>query len=187
MRSSNGSGSSGVSLKLIRPYFSQEHFPDFLAENSLRPLSPLMAPTSPTLFALSGESVTAKKRVGRRELFDALIGDARVLFQEYLDDPDRFEDGTGELLQEMVNGRKKFSDLERKDKDLMNRAAIDFASSKGPAPKKERAPRHQSRELPAAAQMASGELAWSDDGKHSPPTPDIPNKPATFWWRKTTK
>ncbi len=190
MSSSIKNGSNGSSPRSIRNSFVSAHFPDFLASNSLKPLQAPTAPTFPSWSKLVGGHVTASKPEPKKELFEALIGDARVLFQELLEDPSRFEPGVDELLQEVIGGTKTFAELGRTDRDLLNRATVDFATAKRPTPAKtECAPRPQAGQLPTAARAAMGsfdeepELEWRESGRHAPVI-DIPEGPPTFWWKK---
>jgi hypothetical protein len=105
----------------------------------------------------------------------------------------RFESGVDELLQELVNGTKKFSELDQPERDLLNRATVDLATAKRPSPDADHASRPQARErLPAAARAAMGdfdddepELEWGAEGRHARVV-DLPEAPPTFWWRKPT-
>jgi len=189
MPSNNGNGLNKSSYPSTRNSFVAAHFPDFLASNKLRPLPALTAQTFPSFAQFVGELATDAKPEPRKELFEALVGDARALFQELLEDPSRYETGVSEALQQLINGTKKFQELDQSDRDLLNRATVDFATTKSPTPSRDRAARPQARELPAAARAAMSEsdeepeLEWRDDGRHAP-IMEMPNAPSSFWWRK---
>ena len=193
MFSSSGNGSSKSSPPCTRNFFVAAHFPDFLASNKLKPLLPQTAETFPSFAQFVGGLVTAPKPEKKQELFEALVGDARELFQELLEDPSRYETGVSEALQQLINGTKKFQDLEQYDRDLLNRATVDFATAKSPTPSRDRTAQPQAQAqaggLPVAAQAAMGsferepELEWRDEG-HPAPVIEIPDTPPSFWWRK---
>ncbi len=112
-----------------------------------------------------------------------MIGDPLVLFHSLLDRPETFEPGVSELLQGLVSGKRSLDDLSSNESELLNRAAIDFATAKRPKP----APKPMApRRLPSAARMAAKqepEYEWRDHGRPVKVI-DVPEGPATFWWRK---
>jgi hypothetical protein len=132
-------------------------------------------------------------------LFDALVGDPRVLYYELMEDPSRFEEEVATLVQQIVSGQKPYESLSSTEKTLLDRATLDWArtrhqkpkapspiSSKSPAPTQPEAVQHLTRA--EAVSDPSVELEYREDGRHVPlqttPEPDIPAAP-TFWWRKT--
>lgn len=189
MFSTSKNGSAGALERCTRPSFSRAHFPDFLESNRLRPLQPPTATTFPSWFELAGAVDTGTRPEPKQELFSALIGDARVLFQELLDDPSRFEEGVAELLQQLINSRRTFEEMTPEERDLLNRAAIDFATNKSAAPKKVETP-SEGGGMPAAARAAMSsedeepELEWGESGRHVPLSAELPDSPPTFWWQK---
>ncbi len=149
----------------------------------MRPSPPLTAPTFPTFFELAGASVTETSPAPSKELFQSLIGDPRVLFQELLEDPSRFDEGVAESLQELISG-KPFNELERSQRDLLNKATIDFATNKRPTKPKEAAPKQRlSAAEKAAEEDDEPELEWGSHGPRLAP-PDAPSAMPTFWWRQ---
>lgn len=154
----------------------------------MKPLPAPVAPTFPTWSELIGGVGTAPKPGPKQELFAALIGDARELFQELLDDPSRFEPEVAELLQQIINGRRRFEDMDKMERGLLNRAAVDFAQMQSPAPKREGPKEAPRAGLPAAAAAASSadeepELEWSERGRAVAVAPDLPKDAPTFWWK----
>lgn len=114
-------------------------------------------------------------------LFESLVGDPIVLFSGVLDNPDTYEDGVSELLQELVYKKRPVAELSLEERALLDRAAIDFASAKRPRPPPRVKPRPSPvrSSLPAPARAACGEEGSNDD---RPPI-EIPDAPPTFWWR----
>lgn len=95
---------------------------------NLPPSLALLAPTFPTLSALA----TTKEKpqptsTSSNGLFQALLRDPAVLLQGLLDDPTRYEEGVGAVVQDLVSGRRKFEDLSPAESTLLDRATIDFA------------------------------------------------------------
>ena len=164
------------------------------------PSPQLLAPRFPSLFALAeshrlaGESAKPKSP----GLFDALVGDPRVLYYELMEDPSRFEEETATLVQQMVSGQKQYENLSSAERTMLDRATLDWARSRHqkpttpPGSSKPRAPAQPEavRHLTRADAIAdpSVELEYREDGQHVPiqhtsSALDIP-KPPTNWWRK---
>jgi len=148
-----------------------------------------MAPRFPTFLELVGESVAERSPEPSKELFEALMADPRVLFQELLEDPSRFDEGVAELLQEIITGTKKFSELSRTDRDLLNHATIDFATNKRPTPEQHPPSGHQAGQRADAAQAAMSsadvpELEWRESGHHMHEVSRAVSSAPTFWWEK---
>lgn len=114
----------------------------------------------------------------KRDLYGNLIGDHLVLFQDVLDRPEDYEEGLPELLTELING-KKLDELDPMQRDMLNRAAIDFVQT----PARRQKPVTQGppvkQPVPDAVAAALGE--HDSDGE----SPDIPAGPPTFWWTRT--
>lgn len=183
--SSRMNGGSGTSMPGCIPNsFVEDHSPVFLAQkisNGLKPLPPLKFPT---LYQLAGAQITEPDRQKRDGLFQQLIGEPLLLFQSLLDDPEMYETGVSELLQDLINKRRTLAELDHSEQELLNRAAIDFATAKRPAPTPvptTAAPRG----IPAAARMAMSEpeLEHREQGRPMMVI-DVPKSVSTFWWRK---
>jgi hypothetical protein len=163
----------------------------------------LLAPSFPSLDALAESSRLHEERGKRtsQELFSALVGDPRVLYYELMEDPSRFEEEAATLIQQMVSGQKPYTSLSSAERNLLNRATLDWArtrhpkpttppgSSKPPVPVRHEAVAHLTRA--EAVADPSVELEYREDGKHMPvdtggayPDAPIPKAP-THWWRKT--
>jgi hypothetical protein len=159
--------------------FVAEHLPAILTPPSLKPLTPPAPPRSPTLFELAaGPAVPTASSSDRPGIYEALIDDPQVLFQAVLDSPSSYEDGVSELLQELMHRRTPVRDLGQEQQDLLNRAAIEFATGKSPAP-----PTPTPSPRKAAQPLREVELVHSDQGPHIPEV-GLPDAPTTFWWRR---
>lgn len=158
-----------------RNSFVAEHLPAILTKPSLPPLMPPAPPRFPTLFELAGESDKPESRRDKG-IYEALIGDPLVLFRAVLDSPSCYEDGVGELLQDLMYRGTRLEELPPEQLDLLNRAAIEFATGKAPAPP---APKPRT---PPPRPPREVELIHNDRGPHIPDA-EVPEKPPTFWWR----
>ncbi len=163
----------------------EAHSPVFLAQKISTGLQPLQPLKFPTLYQLAGAQRTEPARQKSDGLFQQLIGEPLLLFQSLLDDPEMFETGVSELLQELISNHRQLSELDHEEQELLNRAAIDFATAKRPSPKPEPETTPTPRGLPAAARMAMSEpeLEYREHGRPVPVI-DVPKSAPTFWWRK---
>lgn len=111
-----------------------------------------------------------------------------LLLQSVLDAPENFENGVGELLQQLTYKQRGWEDLGPQERQLLDRATLDFASEARPQARKPN-PQPTSSEASPAAKAALDELEVElVYNEHGPPTPlgmDVPEEPPTFWWRKT--
>lgn len=57
-----------------------------------------------------------------------MLGDPEVLFQDLLRNPERYEEGTDQVLQQMLNGTL-LAELSTEEQDLLNRATFEFAQA----------------------------------------------------------
>lgn len=115
---------------------------------NLPPSLALLAPTFPTLSALATVKEESQPTPASSSgLFQALLRDPTVLLQSLLDDPTRYEEGVGVVVQDLVSGRRKFEELSPAESTLLDRATIDFAqpvrrkTAAAPVPQKRAAPR----------------------------------------------
>jgi len=116
-------------------------------------------------------------------LFESLIADERVLFHGLLEDPERYEEGTSELLQQLVSGQKKREELSLQELELLDRATLEFASAARPKGPSSRRPMPDPRRREHISPPEEAELVYREGG---PPTKeiDIPDSPPTRWWEK---
>jgi hypothetical protein len=131
-----------------------------------------------------GALAEPSKHVRGRGLFESLIADPRVLFHGLLEDPESYEDGVSELLQNLVSGRAKREELTPQELQLLDRATLEFASAKRPKPPggpPARAPQQQQQSKVTPPEEV--ELIYQEKG---PPIPDmeLPDSPPTNWWKK---
>jgi len=124
-------------------------------------------------------------------LFSQLVRDPRILYREYLEEPERFNEETGDLLHRLVAGQQKLEDVSSAERDLLNRATVELAqhsskpSSPPPSPDTHSVPFESSDE-----EFGETEMPWETSGLEEVPElpqmeapEDLPNAP-TFWWRK---
>lgn len=179
-------------------------YPDFLAPKNATPYETPTAVTFPKFCELVTEeqenlrkkdSATAS-RSGSQRLFSALIQDPRVLYLEYLENPTKFDDETGELLQALSHGLLAVKDLSPEQLDLLDQATVLYASlsdsrtplegTKPPSVPSSSAIEHLTYQ--EALSDSSVDLEYREDGKHVPVQAsfEVPYQeaPPTFWWKK---
>jgi hypothetical protein len=104
-----------------------------------------------------------------------------------LDSPETFEPGVSELLQDLISKQRELAELSRDEHELLNRAAIDFATAKRPQPKHEPPTPPTPKGLPSAARMAMSqaepEFEYRERGRPVKVI-NVPDSAPTFWWRK---
>jgi len=103
------------------------------------------------------------------------VNDPLVLYHGYLSDPEGFEEGTAELAQQLMTGRRSYGELDEAEKGLLDRAAVQLAHAKSP---RQREAAQGQRAPSEALRAAQGEL----DDEDEVPIPDSPV--ASFWWRQ---
>lgn len=150
--------------------------PSSTVQTSLPPSLLLLAPTFPTFTALA----TVADRppdVGRKGLFLELVGDPRILLQDLLDSPAKYEEGVSSLLQDLVSGRRKFESLLQSESEQLDRATIDFT--------------HPERRQEVAAPPKVINHPVEHDGSYETeegdsryPSPQVPelNGLEPYWW-----
>jgi len=186
---SNGSSSRSDWLSSNAPSLASIQLP------RLTPFQPPPPPTFPDLFQLAEEAAqqTTPSPVRNEGLFAALIGDPMVLYQELLEDPERFDPEAAELLQLFAAGQKKLDELTPGERTLLDLAVIDFASPRTPPPKPELPPEPKKAKLPDALEHIlteqdamdnpSVDIEWHEGGRLIPIL-DVPDEaPPTHWWR----
>lgn len=161
--------------------FAEEHCPAFSPESILPRLQPLEGPKFPTLsdLAKAPELPTVSAVPQPKRLYEALVSNPLVLYHSYLDDPESFEEGTAELIQELMTGRRSYDNLNAEELSLLDRAAVQMAHARTPR-EKERARAMPEREGSSLAiRAAQGELDSDGDDFE---IPDI--VPTTRWWNQ---
>lgn len=121
-------------------------------------------------------------------LFFQLVGDPAVLYREYLDDPDRFDEEAGLLLQQLYSGLKTLEQLDPEEAEILNRATAEYAQY---SPKQEKPSGPQRPSLPRSVTPSDDEpeIPWTEHVQGpSLPTLDtpisLPDSAPTFWWTK---
>jgi len=153
----------------------------------LKPLPPLPVLKFPTMEELIAQEVSGPPVAADNGLFSQLVGDPLVLYREYLDDPDRFDESLGLLLQELVTNRKKLEELTGQEVEQLNKATVELAQYE-PKPKKQPAP--QPRASASSEDSYEGEeeeVPWKGVGPSLPEMPmtaELPTAPS-FWWKKS--
>lgn len=102
----------------------------------------------------------------------ALLGDPKVLMQDVLSDPDKYEEEVFSLTQDLASGRRAMSDLKEHEMQLLDRATIDFTQ-----------PRRIKQEArPEPPPPKPKELkADEEDGE---PAALPPEMASAYWWLK---
>ncbi len=176
-------------------------YPDFLALNTWSSLEANpQTPTFPTFSELvkkEEEDQRKPKTVRQKGLFEALIGDPRILYQELLEDPNRFDSDAAQVIQELSVGIRQLSDLTHAELELLNEATLDFSRPRRPQPSSKPIVR-KSPEMSTAAKHLAQDASLADPGvelvHHEGAKPTLlseetalvmpSDRPSTFWWRK---
>jgi hypothetical protein len=128
---------------------------------------------------------------GRGRLFENLLGEPSILYSDLLEDPKRYEEGVAELLLLLITGRKKLSELNDMELNLLDRATIEFSqvhhqkptALKLPVPTPSEPETSEEKDIPyiEPAKARTVDLA-------EPPVFDSAStffdNSKTFWWRK---
>ena len=157
----------------------------------LQPLPPLPGLTFPTVSELVEQELYSPTVEVDDGLFSQLVQDPLVLYREYLDDPERFDERVGLLLQQLVSNQKKLEELTAEERGLLNTATAEHAQY---VPKPKPPPAQQPKASPLSDSSyedgdEESELPWK--GRQSGPAPtamelpaDLPTAPS-FWWKKS--
>ncbi len=175
-----------ASSRLSKNFFEPVPPPVTLPPPSLQAVRPPEAPLPPSMSPSVIEPVEPSRPGRNRGLFESLIADPRVLFHGLLETPESYESGVSELLQNLVSGRRNREELTQQERELLDRATVEFATAKRPqqdggatAPSSQAA--KTKRPLTPPEEV---ELIYQDRGPHIPVTADIPDSPPSFWWKK---
>lgn len=151
--------------------------------SELTGLPPVAFPSFPTVkeLATSTEATSSTRPTG---LFEELLQSRpEAIYIDLLDHPEKFEDGVKELVEELVARPRALSDKER---DLMNRAVLDFVAKPKDKP---RAPAKK----PEVSRLGMDETLGDEDlatllagdaGDDDAPiaASSSNGEPAPFWW-----
>ena len=151
---------------------TREPFP---GSSLLTNLLPLLAPAPPTFPAFSQLVLEDARQRAAREtrptgLFAELLGDPQILLQDLLSDPNKYEDGVYSLLLHLVSGQRKLADLSQDERNLLNRAVIDFSQAR------------RARPEPGTPPPSSKEDPISEEIEYHEPSPFPAGAPDAYWW-----
>jgi hypothetical protein len=177
---------SSTSCKLLPSGLRSVGFPDYSTLPGSEQLKPLSVPRFPTFFELASqtESPSKKRETG---LFEGLLGDPTVLFNDLLDNPGKYEAGVDQVVQRLVSGQASLDDLNEQERQLLDRATLDFSQprrseeplSPKPAPRRDPADDLEPEEL--GDELGPQEPGDEEDEERKPTTgPQGPMK--AFWW-----
>ena len=112
-------------LKKLGLRSQESRSPGSTHQLSLPPSLALLAPTFPTFTALA--TLQEDQQTPRPSgLYVSLLDDPKVLLQDLLSNPAKYEPGVAELLQDLVAGRREHGALSTQQSELLDRAVIDF-------------------------------------------------------------
>jgi len=106
---------------------SRRQYPLSTPPLNLPPSLALLAPTFPTFTALAATSELPQAKPKRCGLFSELLRDPKVLLQDLLANPEKYEDGVASLVQELVASNRNLDDLNLDETELLDRATLDFS------------------------------------------------------------
>jgi hypothetical protein len=159
--------------------------------SGLKPLEPLPSPPElkfPTFRELVEQELTESPQPEANDgLFSQLVQDPAILYREYLDDPDRFEESAGLLLQQLYSGLKNLEELTPEEMKILDQATVEFAQYLA----KPKTPSESQRAAQPRSAIPSDdepEIPWTDHvGGPSLPAMELPVSlpdAPTFWWKK---
>lgn len=132
---------------------------------------------------LVGRVAQPERRPG---LFETLLRDPRVLYHDYLDNPDEYNDEDVQMLTQLVNSRRRVGDLPADQQERLNELSILWAY-RSPASKPRSQPKPAARALETVVSDLVHEVpVWDQDKlklaelRVPDELPDVPDK----WWEK---
>ena len=150
-------------------------FPGSSALISLLPLPTPAPPTFPAFSQLVQEDARNQIAAGGTKptgLFAELLGDPQALLQDLISDPDKYEDGVYSLLLPLVSGQRKLEELAPEERQLLDRAVIDFNQAERPQLKsKPEAPAPPPKKEPRERGI-----------EYREPSPFPTGAPDAYWW-----
>ena len=177
---------SGISSLDLRSTSSAQS----LAPISLMQLLGPQPPRFPTFLELIRQQTKKETpaTTERRGLFKQLLGEPSILYNDLLDDPDKYEDGVAQLLLLLIGGKTSLDQLTMKEHHLLDRATLDFnrATDKKPRSLTSQLP----KPLPTTDSGEEPDIEYHEHMKAcQPPMPaHEPDQPlsgnSSFWWKK---
>lgn len=126
-----------------------------------------------TLEVAVGVAPTSSK--GPQGLFEALLGgDVAVLHQDATENPDKYDDQTVGLINELVQKRRSRVDLKEAERGLLDHATITFSSYVPP----KKTPKVESPAAPPMQKFAEDDADDSVFDSADVPSTDTP----AYWW-----
>lgn len=92
----------------------------------LHPLLPRRSPTLSELARTPADSPSSSRATG---LFCNLVGLPEVMLDDLLRDPEKYEAGVADLLQDLTSGRRQLQSLDTTEMAVLDRATLDFSRS----------------------------------------------------------
>lgn len=113
-------------------------------KNSKTPKQPALSPlylehvqkALPSFVELVERDTQPKPTKRERGLFESLIGNPNVLYDDYLRSPQKYDERLHPLLVKLLQQTER-SSLSSQDEDLLNQAVHDFLKKEPPAKKEE--------------------------------------------------
>lgn len=151
---------------------------------SLEPLPTLPVTKFPSFEDLVSQEIQRSNEQQDDGLFAQLVGDPAILYREYLDSPENFDEETVKLLTELMSRQKTLEELSKQEKELLNQATIQFAQG---SPKPSSSPKPSVKQSPI-----------QDEEEEEVPYPkslptlnapiDVPESiPKTEWWKNLSR
>jgi hypothetical protein len=117
-------------------------------------------------------------------MFEALLGDPRVLHAAWLENPDAFDPRLGPVLQRLLTDQT-LKDLDPQSLGLLDAATAEFAQFRPKPPPPPPPPRAQPKDEDDEDEES---VAWTDRGRARAQEPSIPDLPTTSmptrWWER---
>lgn len=174
-------GSSLNTIESLSGLPSVASLPSFPTLGSLTPQPP-QAPRFPSFSELVSHPAP-EQHARQSGLFASLVRDPAILYQEYLERPELFEEDTGHLLATLVGRSKKMEDLTDDELKQLDEAVVSYMQYQPSPEKKELLP----PELGDLAEDDELDLAWGPNGPQLR-DPDLfsqlPEDVAHRWWKE---
>lgn len=158
-----------------------DSLPSLLTLGSLTPQPP-QAPRFPSFSEqLSNQAPEQPKQP--RGLFASLVRDPAILYSEYLEHPDLFEEDTGHLLATLVGRSKKMEDLTPEEAQQLDEAVVSFLQYQ---PEKQGKQKLLPPEVREHAESDEMNVVWTPGGPRLgdpylfSEVPDVSHK----WWKE---
>lgn len=149
--------------------------------SELTGLPPAAFPSFPTVKELAASAADAPSSSRPTGLFEELLQSRpEAIYIDTLDHPEKYEEGVGELVRDLV---MRSRELTGKERELLNRAVIDLAArpKDKPAPKKKAEPKPSLERLAMEEALDGRDISGPDEAEREA-TPTKGNDLPAFWW-----